>query len=141
MEAIKDVIAYILKEWAVIGSARVTFITAMVLVGIAIWFFIRLVHKGEIAGLKATIGTQDQRINLSKEKFDHHQDQFVELQKELDETKAAIAANDRFEMEKHSLAASTIASGISTDLESTAAMLALPAHLWPASDAIEPVLS
>ena len=139
MEAVKDFITYISDEWTVIGSAPVSFITAMALTGIAVWFIVRFVHKGEIAGLKATIDTQDQRIELSKERFDYHQDQIVGLQKELDETKAAIAANDRVAMEKHSLAASTIASDVRIEMESTSDILKLPAHLAASSGTVEPV--
>ena len=146
MEIIKDAIGYIAKEWTVIGSAPVSIITAVALTGIAIWFFVRFVQKGEIAGLTATIATQDQRIELLKERigdiqerFENIQEQFSEQQIELDATKAAIAVDDRVAMQQHSLAASTIASNIHTDLDSTAAVFKLPAHLAAASGEIGPV--
>ncbi len=137
MEAAKDVIAYISNEWTVIGSAPVTFITVVVLAGVGIWFITRFIQRGEIAGLKATINTQNQRIDLSKERLEHSQEQLAELERELEKTEEAIPADSA--AKEHSLAASAIASGVRTDLEKTADALTLPAHLVAASGTVEPV--
>ena len=64
---------------------------------------------------------------------------FAELQTESDEMKDAVASGDRAAMEKHSLAASTIASDIGIDIESIAESLGLPAYLAAASGAVGPV--
>ena len=130
MEAVKDVIAYIAKEWDVIGSAPVTFITALGVAGVGIWFFIKWIQSSEIAGL-------NQRISLSKERLEYSQERFAELDREIEKTKEAISPADST-ARQHSLAASAIASDIRGDLEKTADALSLPAHL-AASGAVGPV--
>ena len=138
MEAIKDAIAYISDEWTVIAFAPVSFITAVALIGIAIWFFIQLVHKGEIAGLKATITAQKERMDLSRDRLDDSQQRLVELELEIEKMKEAIPVADSVAMQ-HSLAASTIASDIRLGLGGTSRILNLPAHLAAASGFTEPV--
>ena len=133
------------QEWTVIASAPISFITAIVVVGIIIWFFIRLIQRSEIAGLKATITThnatittQNERMALYKDRLDDNQQRLVELERELENTKEAISAANPVAMQ-HSLAASTIASDVRIDLGNTADVLTLPTHLLAASGAIEPV--
>lgn len=145
MEAIKDAIAYISDEWTVIAFAPVSFITAVALLGVAIWFFVRLIHKGEIAGLKATITshnatitTQKERMDLSRDRLDDSQQRLVELEFEIEKTKEAIPVANSVAMQ-HSLAASTIASDIRLGLGGTSRILNLPAHLAAASGFTEPV--
>ena len=138
MEAIKDAIAYISDEWTVIAFAPVSFITAVALIGIAIWFFVQLVHKSEIAGLKATITAQKERMDLSRDRLDDSQQRLVELELEIEKTKEAIPVADSVAMQ-HSLAASTIASDVRLGLGGTSRILNLPAHLAAASGFTEPV--
>ncbi len=132
MEIIKDAIAYISEEWAMISSAPVTFITVVALIGIVIWYFIRLVHKGEIASLKAAIVAQDERIALSKDGLEQSQRRFAELEIELVITRETISTADSVAMQ-HFLAALTLASDVRINLDSAATVLTLPAHLLPQS--------
>ncbi len=130
MEAVKDVISYISKEWAVVGSAPVTFVTVVVLVGVGIWFLTRWVQSGEIAGLKATIDAQDRRIALFKERLEHSQERLAELEREIEKTNEAISPADSV-ARQHSLAASAIASDIRDDLEKQQMRFLCPHILLP----------
>lgn len=110
------------QEWTVITSAPISFVAAVVVVGILIWFVIRFFLRSEIDGLKATIATQNERISLSRDRLDHYQRQIVELEREIDKSREALPVVNSVAM-KHSLAASTIASDVRVGIESTAAEL------------------
>jgi hypothetical protein len=66
---VSDFIETIRKEWATIRGAPWSFLTAIVVVGGALWIFMELIHSGEISGKDATIEAQKAQIESYKDKL------------------------------------------------------------------------
>jgi hypothetical protein len=101
--SVPEFIDAIHKEWAVIGGAPWSFLIAIAAVGSALWIFLALIHRSEIAGknstieahkaqiesqgsgLKEQIAAMEQRLKLGAEAKD-------ELDKQFQAYKAEVAA-------------------------------------------------